>query len=229
MYPRLILFLSVLIACASSSRLAATEQTTSPLLSSELTAKETFSSRFRHFHAPSGRMFMDVRLWVGPEGIRVDQLPLSEGFSIVVNHAREAVWLLDALNRRVHRVPLVPVADESGVVASVTGSDAEAFAGLVLNAPCQSRRAVHDGTEVVNGRVMQLWRCGEGDDTEKTSWFDDELGVVVKTMTPDGMVSLHSDIRKNAVGEPAFLPPSDYRWVSMDEFVGSLPALGRYQ
>lgn len=226
---RLISLFSVLMVGLVNT-LHSSDEPTVPLASPPAAQQSaSFTARVSHFHAPSGQVLMEVRLWVAPQGIRIDQLPLSEGLSIIIHHARESLWLVDTRHRLYHRVPLMPAGDDTANEVPASEPPATVLAELALTAPCASKHAVHDSSDRVNGLILQLWRCMQKDGTVLMRWFDDELGLVVKTRAGNGLTTTLSDVRKRRLTEHHFLPPSGYRSVGIEEFLGGMPVLSRYR
>jgi len=153
---------------------------TSPAFAGELGEVPGFQAEsitYREGEDPGSRL----QVYVAPRGQRLEGIP-PRGITLIEPADQTTRWMVDP-DAQVYAV------DKSA------GKGAE-LGGLLAHRPCKGfPESKKLGTETLQGRTVQKWKCQHPEFGTVTQWFAPKLGTVVRDRTPNGEIQELRNIR----------------------------------
>lgn len=201
-----------------------------------------FSANYRLTHIASDTLMESVRIQVSDHGLVIrQQMPSATG-AVVFNASRDKLWWVDNQRRVVHAIPITSMqtdAVELAGSAAYSSSDNDSVITGALQSlasiapflqfePCLNMEGVLTSELVVNGAKQQLWECSFEGAVVEEQWYDVDLALVLSSVSADGYRAELNTITPVQYAEEHFLPPADYRAMSIDEFMRGAEPIEQY-
>lgn len=178
------------------------------------------------YYAAQPDNFTKAKIWASAMGFReqAEIVPAGAGPDLVfvANFARQERWLLSPKAKKAVHLSGDEAAFPSGP---------ELAGGILTRLPCQGYdHALQLANEVYEGLNVEKWRCTHADaSVDATQRYARKPGVVVWEQGPDGIVTALREIRFEPQADDLFVPPSDMRMLSLEEFYTGRRSLPRYE
>ena len=201
-----------------------------------------FSANYRLTHIASDTLMESVHLQVSAHGLVIrQQMPSATG-AVVFNASRDKLWWIDNQRRVVHAIPITSVQTDSEELAGSAEYSSSDTDGLITSdhhsvasiapflqfEPCLNMESVLTSELVVNGAKQQLWECSFEGAVVEEQWYDVDHALVVSSVSADGYRAELNTITPVQYSEEHFLPPADYRAVSINEFMRGAEPIEQY-
>lgn len=152
------------------------------------------SVTYREGEEPRSRL----QVYVAPQGQRLEGIP-PRGITLIEPADQAKRWMVDP-EAQVYAV------DKSAAKGAELG-------GLLAHKPCKGfPDSKNLGTETLQGRTVQKWKCQHPEFGTVTQWFAPDLGTVVRDRTPNGEIQELRNIR------PGQQPANLFRFQEKDDF-----------
>jgi hypothetical protein len=143
----------------------------------EVAGFQAESVTYREGEEPGSRL----QVYVAPQGQRLEGIP-PRGITLIEPADQATRWMVDA-DAQVYAV------DKSAAKGAELG-------GLLAHKPCKGfPESENLGTETLQGRAVQKWKCQHPEFGTVTQWFAPDLGTVVRDRTPKGEIQELRNIR----------------------------------
>jgi hypothetical protein len=197
----------------------------------------SLTANYQLKHEPSQELLARFRIMIGENGLRIDQQGEGAKGSVILNSRLDKMWLLDRRLKIFHEIPLqLKTVESSSDISTVNEengeegeSPAEYFASFIQLEPCVGMNSERVLESEKTSSSMQVWHCSLAGEFVEKQWFDIDYGFVVKSESFDGLVATITDIREILKVSEDFVPPSNYRLVSLQEVVSISQPLNNYQ
>ncbi len=167
---------------------------------------------------------------VSADGYRVEQHP--RGFQILVNHRSGELWIVDRLRGIKHQVPVViDSGTQADPLAMVTPGKqlVDMNPGILDTEPCVGLVEQDAFVARWRGRTSTISTCrSTSGEALVRHWYDDGVGVVVRTMDTTGRIEELRNIVAVSLSEAHFAAPSNLHPVDLQFFFAGAGQLERY-
>jgi|GEM_PF-3286804 len=177
----------------------------------------------------SGTVLRSARVEVSERGMRVSNL--FDGRQSVMNYALGRYWFVDRARRLVHEVPVRVTATETSPIdgTDTSGRNGRVISGVFSARPCSGMRVGGSTVGRWRGRSVAIVECLDpSGNRQATHFHSDELGMVIRTLSGDGLSSEFRDIEPLELDDSRFVPPLYYTSVDLVTFGRAGEPIGRY-
>lgn len=163
----------------------------------------SFSADFAEMESATGKPTATGKLKAGPLGMRMEgKLETeSEPYTMIVNFDERMMWNVIASEQLYFATPF-----EYPVIGEEDGPRVN----VVLPCPGPGARAVRVGSETLQGRISEKWRCESPSGETDIVWFDPRLRVPIREESDDGTIFELLNIREEPLPAHLFRPPPDF-------------------
>lgn len=186
----------------------------------------SFSAVRVEFNQTYPQQMIESQMNISHIGIRGESLSHSYGESphliAIVNLKKNKSWLLSPKGKKY--TVLRGGSQEQETDEALAG-------GILTNTPCRGfAKSEIQGREAFLGRETERWICKENENGKHViQLYDPQLNTVIREESADGGIVELRDIKEGKQPESLYLPPQDYRKVSIKAFFTGVPDFPRYE
>ena len=196
-----------------------------------------FSATLEQRFAPANQHLSQASVFINAQGYRVEQSVGDSERALIADTANGNLWLVDKGRSLAHKVPLVKIGG-----APASSERIVRLPGFISSVPCMELEGEPDGTVQFKGRTLERWQCSgidysqtamddieDVDDLPVTQYYSRKLKLVLYSRSSSGFETEVMNIIEHPVDLQLMAPPTDYKMVSIEEFMGLTPTLEEYQ
>jgi hypothetical protein len=178
------------------------------ILSSQAAAQHSlpvsFSADFTETETATGKPTAAGNLKAGPHGMRMEGNFETghEPYMMIINFQERMMWNIMPAEQLYFAAPFDP--------ASARGEEDPQRFGLGVPCPEPGAKATRLGSETLQGRMTEKWRCVNPAGETDIVWFDPKLRVPIREESDDGTIFELLNIREETFPADLFQPPPDF-------------------
>lgn len=182
----------------------------------------------------SDQLLEQSSITLSAHGIRIEHR--YNGLAIFANYRDNELWLVDRWRRVRHQVPVTFVdtsadASPSHLAAATDSLLVQARTdllddGFMSDSACAGMRELGQFDASWRGRPVSISTCARVDGSPMVRhWFNDELGLVIRTMDTKGHINELRGIQSASFPDDHFIANSLFRSVDIREFLSGSESL----
>ena len=197
-----------------------------------------FSATLEQRFAPANQRLNQASVFINAQGYRVEQRVGDSVHVLIADTANGNLWLVDKGRSLTHKVPFIKL-------SSAAASSPERIVrlpGFISSVPCLGLESEPDGEVQFKGRTLERWQCSATDSEHTaidgidnvdelpvTQYFSRKLKLVLYSRSGSGFETEVMDIVEHPIDRQLIAPPTDFKMVPVEEFMGLAPSLEKYQ
>jgi hypothetical protein len=170
-----------------------------------------FSADFSQTFEGSGQQDQNGRLFLDSEGMRMEMTEEGQAVVTIMRFSENDMLMLMPDAKMYMQMPFSAMGQQG----------AGTLEGKFASACAEYREGEKLGSETVNGRATEKWRCvgSTNDEPDADIWFDQDLGAPIRVVDDAGSRFELSNIKEGDQAAGLFQPPADYQRMSMQDMM----------
>ena len=219
----------IALAAASMSAIADTQAQESAAIEFSATLEQRF--------APANQRLNHAKVFINAHGYRVEQHVSGSVHVLIADTANGSLWLVDKGRSLTHKVPFIKVGS-----APASSERIVRLPGFISSVPCLGLEGKPDGDVQFKGRTLERWQCSAIDSRQSAihgiedvdelpviQYYSSKLKLVLYSRSASGFETEVMDIVEHPVDKQLIAPPTDFKMVPIEQFMGLAPSLDEYQ
>lgn len=162
---------------------------------------------------------------MSPHGVRIEannMLSYARKGVYIQNFENNSSWILD---------PKKKIFSSMNTIENEEDTSNDTVGGIMATRPCmdsEDNEKLITGQKIINDEKIIFWKCKDKNENYLKQGYSQKWNLVVREELSNGDISELINIKKVEFDNDFFMPPKNYREVSLREFYTGAPSLEQY-